>query len=94
MRRHEASPESVSLRAKAALTVIAAAVAMVGMTRLECPVGEFFCVALRVAVDVLPSTVLAAWHAWQVPGCDHSWAPGLLQISGACWPVILGLAGV
>lgn len=91
MQKHSTTLKAVHLNAKATLAGLAVVMVMLGFTRTECPVGEFFGAALRVALDALPSLVLAAWQALQACGYDHSRAlEGLL--SGGCWPVILSIA--
>jgi hypothetical protein len=54
----------------------------------------FFCAAARLAVEALPSVILAGWQLTQAPAWGHRILEGLvLQVLGSSWPLLLKLAG-
>ena len=55
--------------------------------------SDFFCISLRVAMDILPSISLGAWQISGPYVLGHLRVlDGLLQISASCWQIVLTVA--
>ena len=67
---------------------------LVGLSQVECPLGELIYAAVRMVLGALPSVALAAWQAIATHGCEHGalW-PAWAELSGCCWTALAYVAG-
>ena len=59
-----------------------------------CQWSDFLGISLRVALEMIPSIIMTAWHLLEPCALGHlRFLEGFLQISLSCWQFVAALAG-
>jgi hypothetical protein len=85
--------QGIRSAAGAALTLLGLAALVGGLDQSVCRLSEFLGISLRVALETIPSILLAVWHLLEPCALGHlRFLDGLLQISVSCWQFVVILA--
>jgi hypothetical protein len=85
--------QRISSPTGAALTILGLAALVGSLDQSVCRLSEFLGISLRVALEAIPSILLAAWHLLEPCAlCQLRFLDGLLQVSISCWQFVVTLA--
>ena len=95
MAKNKTRSKAINSLAGSALALLGLAGSLGGLDHLAGRWSEFFCIPLRVAIETLPSIVLAAWQISEPCILGHLGVlEGLLEVPASCWQIVLTLARV